>query len=221
MSPGGHSAALILAAGYSSRMGALKPLLPLGRTIVMGEAVLRFRAAGVDDIRVITGHRAEELGPVLKRLGVKEVFNPDYDQGMFASVRAGVQSLEPGIAAFFLLPVDIPLVQPRTIIAILAAHRHLAARIIYPRCQGRRGHPPLISTACVRDLPARCEGGLRAYLSRYNAEALDLEVTDEGVLLDCDTHEDYRRLQAYASRADIERDCQRLSPIRGNKITNN
>ncbi len=202
MSTGGGITALILAAGYSSRMGTLKPLLPLGGSTVIEEAVQRFRTARVDDIRVVTGYRAEKLAPVLKRLGVKEVFNPDYDQGMFASVRAGVRSLETGIAAFFLLPVDIPLVKPRTITGLLHAYRHGDARIIYPCFKGLRGHPPLISQACVADLPLDWEGGLRAFLSRYHAEALDLEVMDDTILLDCDTPEDYHRLQAYASKED-------------------
>jgi CTP:molybdopterin cytidylyltransferase MocA len=202
MSAGGGIAALILAAGYSSRLGAWKPLQPLGPSTLVGEGILGFRAAGVDDIRVITGHRAEELSPVLKKLGVREIFNPDYDQGMFASVRAGVSSLEPGITAFFLLPVDIPLVKPLTIKTLLQVYHRSGALIIYPRFKGRRGHPPLISTALVRNLPPDCDGGLRAFLGRYSAAALDLEVIDEAVLLDCDTPEDYRRLQAYASRED-------------------
>jgi molybdenum cofactor cytidylyltransferase len=202
VNPGSGIAALILAAGYSSRLGAWKPLQPLGPSTFIGEAVRRFRTAGVEDIRVVTGHRAEELAPVLRKLEVKEVFNPDYARGMFASVRAGVCRLEPWITAFFLLPVDIPLVQPSTIKALLRTYHSRGALIIYPRFHGRRGHPPLISTACVAALPADCDGGLRAFLGRYGAAALDLEVMDEAVILDCDTPEDYRRLQAYASRQD-------------------
>ena len=202
MSAGGGIAALIPAAGRSARMGTLKALLPLGRATVIEEAVRRFHAAGVDDVRVVTGHRAGELAPVLRKLGVKEIFNPDYEQGMFASVRAGVRSLEPGISAFFLLPADIPLVKPGTIKGLLHASRHRGAMIVYPRFRGSRGHPPLISTALVGNLPPDCEGGLRAFLGRYSAVALDLEVMDEAILLDCDTPEDYRRLQAYALRED-------------------
>ena len=212
MNYSGNIAALILAAGYSSRLGAWKPLQPLGPSTFIEEAVRRFRAAGVEDIRVVTGHRAEELVLVLEQLGVREIFNPDYHQGMFASVGAGVRSLEPGIAAFFLLPVDIPLVKPRTISGLLHAYRQGGVGIIYPRFQGRRGHPPLISTACVADLPPACEGGLRAFLSRYENEALDLEVLDEAVLLDCDTPEDYRRLLVYGSREGIptSRECEAI-----------
>ncbi|HZE20743.1 MAG TPA: nucleotidyltransferase family protein [Desulfobaccales bacterium] len=203
MSPSDCIAALILAAGYSARMGAFKPLLPLGQATFLEEAARRFRAAGVEDIRVVTGHRAEALSPVLKKLGVREVFNPNYSRGMFASVRAGVQSLEPNVTAFFLLPVDIPLVSPRSLADLLQAFRQRQARIIYPCFQGLRGHPPLISSACVANLPPDPPGGLRAYLSRYHDEALNLEVQDEAVLLDCDTPENYRRLQAYASREEL------------------
>jgi molybdenum cofactor cytidylyltransferase len=202
MNPGGTIAALILAAGYSSRLKAWKPLLPLGPSTFIAEAVRRLRAAGVADIRAVTGHRAAELAPVLQELGVRAIFNPDYDQGMFASVRAGVGALERAVAAFFLLPVDMPLVRPQTIMAVMRAYYRSGALIIYPGFQGRRGHPPLISTACVADLPPHCAGGLRAFLSRYHDVALDLEVRDEAVLLDCDTPEDYRRLQAYAAQED-------------------
>ncbi len=202
MSPEKDLAALILAAGYSSRLGAWKPLQPLGRSNFLEEAVLRFRAAGVDNIRVVAGHRARELAPVLHKLGVRMVFNPDYDQGMFASVRAGVSSLKSACTAFFLLPVDIPLVQPRTIMALRQAYHHSGALIVYPRFKGRRGHPPLISATCVANLPPEYEGGLRDFLSPYGGAALDLEVEDEAVLLDCDTPADYQRLQAYAARQD-------------------
>ncbi len=200
MNPDGDIAALILAAGLSSRLGAFKPLLPLGSSTFIEEAVKRFRGAGIGDIWVVTGHRAAELTPVLERLKIRQVFNSDYRQGMSSSVRAGVAGLEPGIAAFFMLPVDIPLVAPDTIKSLLQAYRRGHARIVYPVFRGRRGHPPLISPACVIDLPADYDGGLRAFLSRYHSEALDLEVDDEAILLDCDTPEDYYRLQAYAGQ---------------------
>lgn len=208
----GHIAAVILAAGYSSRLGAWKPLQPLGPSTFIEEAVRRFRAAGIEDIRVVTGHRAAAIEPVLQKLGVRGVFNPDYDQGMFASVRAGVLSLEPEITAFFLLPVDLPLVKPRTIRALLEARRRQGVSVIYPCFQGRRGHPPLIATAAVRNLPRDCGGGLRAFLTRHDAAALNLEVPDEAVLLDCDTPGDYRRLLAYSLREDCptRRECEAI-----------
>ncbi|AEB08792.1 nucleotidyltransferase family protein [Desulfobacca acetoxidans] len=111
MNFGDGIAALILAGGYSSRLGGFKPLLPLGQSTFLGEAIPRFHTSGVEDIRVVTGHWSTELEPILNKLGVKIVFNPNHDAGMFTSVRAGVRSLEDWITAFFLLTVDIPLVK--------------------------------------------------------------------------------------------------------------
>ena len=204
--------ALIPAAGHSSRMGSFKPLLPLGRSTVIQEAVERFRRAGIDDIRVVIGHRKEELAPILDRLEVRKIFNPDYASGMLSSVLAGLRSLESEILAFFWLPVDVPLVKPSTINALVKAYRDSGAGILYPRFEGLRGHPPLISSAIVTNLPDDCRGGLRAFLHAHEKQALDLDVIDQSILMDCDTNEDYRKLHDYSLREDIptERECEAL-----------
>jgi len=210
-------AALVPAAGYSSRMGKFKPLLPLGRSTVIQEAVERFRRAGVDDVRVIIGHRAEEIAPALEKLGVRKIFNPDYAKGMLSSILAGLKSLEPQIDAVFLLPADIPMVKPGTINVVAVEYRRSGAGIVYPCFEGLRGHPPLISKKLIEDLPGDCAGGLSAYLGRYEEQSVDLDVADQSILMDCDTHEDYRKLQAYGLREFIptERECRALLSIHG------
>ncbi len=146
-------------------------------------------------MRVVVGHRADELTPVLDRLGVRWIFNADYDRGMFSSVLAGVKSFEADVDAFFLLPCDIPLVNPETIRALLSAYNRDDPKIIYPRFDGQRGHPPLIPAAYLReDLSSDYPGGLRALLGRYEPNAMDMDVADENILLDCDTPSDYRVL---------------------------
>jgi molybdenum cofactor cytidylyltransferase len=212
MTERGRIAALILAAGRSSRMGDFKPLLPLGGSTAIEEAVKRFRHAGIQEIGVVTGHRAEEIAPVLDRLEVGKIFNPHYDMGMLSSVLAGIRGLEPEVEAFFLLPADIPLVKARTMDALVRAYRTAGGGIIHPCFQGLRGHPPLIPTSRVKDLPEDYEGGLRAFLGRYDDEATDIDVIDESILLGCNTLDEYRKLRAYGMREDIptERECRAL-----------
>ena len=70
--------ALILAAGCSSRMESFKPLLPLGRSTVLEEALRSFRETEIHDVRVVVGHMSEKIIPVLEDLGVKWVLNPHY-----------------------------------------------------------------------------------------------------------------------------------------------
>jgi len=192
-------AAILLAAGFSSRMGSFKPLLPLwdssGLTSVLERNIALFRAAGLDDIRVVIGHRAADLIPLLDRLQVKPVINAHYREGMFSSVVAGVGSLAKDVAAFFLLPVDIPLVRRQTLADILSAAANPEQRVIYPTFRGRRGHPPLISAGFRAEIETWSgEGGLKRLLEKHEGEAIEVEVADEGILLDMDTPDDYRQL---------------------------
>ena len=189
-------AAVILAAGYSSRMQAWKPLLPLGDFTVIDQAIDLFRQSGIDDVVVVAGHRAAELAKALKDRPVRCVINEKYEQGMYESVVTGVRALAADTAAFFLLPVDVPLVKNRTIRLLV---RHFAAgtkKILYPAFQGKRGHPPLISTEFVPEIiTGGRPDGLRSLLAEYEAAAADVAVLDEGVLLDMDMPEDYIRVQ--------------------------
>jgi molybdenum cofactor cytidylyltransferase len=196
--------ALVLAAGYSHRMGDFKPLLPLGDSTVIERAAACFLEAGVQDVKVVVGHRTAEITPILARLGVQAVFNAHYDAGMYASVVAGVSSLDADTEAFFLLPGDSPLVKPRTVRELLCARHESQAGIVYPCFLGPRGHPPLISTTYTETILAgERPGGLRAVLAQYEDDAVDVAVADQGVLMDLDTPVDYRAALAYASREDI------------------
>ena len=208
----GH-AALVLAAGESSRMGRPKPLLDIGGITVLERVIRLFRDAGIDDVRVVTGHRPEQLSPLLESLGIQKIHNPGYREGMFSSVVAGVQSLAGTVDGFFVLPVDVPLVRPRTVMALLDAHSENKDRILYPCFHGKRGHPPLIPGSLAGELLKWSgEGGLRAFLALYQERAVDLAVADGNILLDMDTPEDYEQILKRFERYDIptERECLAL-----------
>jgi putative nucleotidyltransferase with HDIG domain len=196
---------IILAAGFSSRMaGEFKPLLPLGKETILERVVGLFQQNGIDDIRVVTGHRAAELMPVLQRLGIQSVHNENYHKGMLSSVKAGLRSLRPDGEALFLQPVDIPLVRPRTLAALISAFSEGKGKIFYPTFRGRRGHPPLISKRYVESLLTwDGGGGVRAFLERHDPDAIEVPVVDEYVLFDVDTPADYRNLKARYRKYDI------------------
>lgn len=105
--------AIILAGGYSSRMKAFKPLLPVGRSTAIETLITVLRDAGIANIAVVSGHNREKLLPVIKRAGVDEVYNANYDAGMFSSIRAGLGYAKDAftrVQGFFLIPVDCPLI---------------------------------------------------------------------------------------------------------------
>lgn len=203
-------AAIIVAAGYSFRMKSFKPLLALNGSTVLEQAVYSFQNSGIQDIRVVVGHRASELLPVLERLGVQAIFNPNFSEGMFSSVRAGVKSLSPEVLCFFLLPVDNPIVNKKTLEMLQNAFFASEYGIIYPTYLGTRGHPPLISKGYVKEVQAWDQpGGMRALLEKYDYDALDVEVVDPGILLDMDTPDDYHRMLKYCGEVQVpsEEDC--------------
>jgi len=109
--------ALILSAGRSTRQRGFKPLLPIGHRTVLEHCLHLFSRleTGPCQTVVVLGHRAEDLRPVVSGLGAIPVHNPDFDLGMFSSVQVGSAALSPSVQAFFVLPVDIPLVRPLTI----------------------------------------------------------------------------------------------------------
>lgn len=196
-------AGLILAAGYSSRMGTLKPLLRFGVLTALEQAVDRLQRGGITDIRVVVGHAAAQIQSALPNLPVRWIRNAHYERGMLSSALAGVTTLRNEAEAFLLLPVDMPLVSPETIAALRTAWHRQAAPVIYPVFQQRRGHPPLIALSCIAaDTPWDTPGGLRALLQTGHEQALELPVNDPAILLDCDTPADYQHLVQYALNAE-------------------
>ncbi len=205
--------AIILSAGLSSRMGYFKPLLPLGKELILERVISLYRSAGVTDIRVVAGHRAGEVMAIAGRCGARAVFNSHYAGGMFSSVIAGVSDLAPDCAGFFIHPVDIPLVRRRTLIDLQNVFKLGKASICYPAFQETRGHPPLISGIHVNALKNWMgQGGLREFLTGYETDAPDVPVVDQYILKDIDRPEDYKWVLSRMDRYDIpsEAECRAL-----------
>lgn len=197
-------AAIIPAAGMSSRMAVFKPLLPLGHGTIIEKVISTFKAAGVEDIIVVVGHRMQQLAEVLKEKNVRIIENPGYKSGMFTSVKAGVAHLHPNSRAFFLLPGDIPLVRSRTIASLAQAYHRNAGSLIYPVFNDKRGHPPLIpADLAPHILHWQGEGGLKACLNSTARPFVDLPVADRHILQDMDYHEDYLWVVENNKRHDI------------------
>jgi molybdenum cofactor cytidylyltransferase len=189
--------AVILAAGFSKRMGQFKPLMDLGSLTVVERVVALYRAVGLTDIGVVVGFRGGEVKAALSSAGVRITINKNFEKGMFTSIVEGVRVLPDSCRAFFVNPVDIPLVRVPTVKALLRVYQERAARIYYPWFNGRRGHPPLIDGGFSSEIINWTQdGGLRSFLHKREDLAMNVPVTDEGVLLDLDTPEDYRLLKA-------------------------
>ena len=187
-------AAIIPAAGLSSRMGTFKPLLSFGSQTVI-EASVGNAVSAADHTVVVLGKRADEIRELLTaRFGEKIRFaeNPDYaSTDMLTSVRIAL-ALSEDCDAFFISPADMPMIPP-------SVYRKLARsfcpddEILIPVSGGRRGHPPLISARLIPAVLAYDgEDGLRGFYRGHKVREIDAEET--GILKDLDTPEDYAAL---------------------------
>lgn len=201
---GDKVSALILAAGYSKRMGVFKPTLKIGDKTLLERVVRLFREVGIEDVILVAGHAADQTIPIAQSCKARVVMNGQFELGMFSSIQAGVNALSPGCDAFFVLPVDIPLVRPQTILDLLEHYHRNDSKIILPVFLGKKGHPPLVS-ACFRNeiLSFSGDGGLRAILADHEAETTHVHVADEMVLFDLDTPADYEALLERFHRYDV------------------
>jgi molybdenum cofactor cytidylyltransferase len=187
-------AAIVLAAGRSSRMGAFKPLLPFGDRTVIECCVGNLRAAGAQEIVVVVGHRAEDIRERVRALDVSFAVNPDPDSEMGESIARGVEELSAGAKGLIIALVDHPAVPPETI-AVLIDEWRRGARLVQPEYEGRGGHPVLIDLA-YRDelLVLDPESGLRAIFAAHRDEVRRVQVESPYVARDMDTWEDYQRI---------------------------
>lgn len=198
-----RTAAVILAAGRSSRMGTSKPLLNLGSESVIERVVTGAVRAGVDDIVVVTGHEPDDLAAALEALPVRRAHNPGYDAGMFSSVQTGVGALRDDVEAFFILPVDYPLVRTEVLRTLLESFAGSGKGILHPTCCGLRGHPPLLVGRYRRAvLSAGPSETLHTLLEQHREDEAEVELNDATILMDMDTREDYQRVGRFAALLD-------------------
>lgn len=182
-------------------MGRLKQLLPLGDRTVLRHTVDTLRAAGVPEIVVVCGPDPGRCEAALASSGARLVVNEAGVSEMADSVRLGLGQMDRAAYSGILVSLgDHPLVRPETCAALLRLHRRSAAMIIIPSFQGRRGHPVLFPTAVIGEIFGAAT--LRDIVRRDPERVQVVEVEDEGVILDLDTGEDYRRaVELFRARA--------------------
>ena len=187
--------ALIVAAGMSSRMGEFKPMLSIGSISIAQRVIATLSQAGVSKIVMVTGYNATILERHLAGNGIIFLRNEDYETTqMFDSVKIGLRYLLDKCDKVLFTPVDVPLFTAKTVKAILDSGASLAA----PMCDGKQGHPILISNSLIPEILNDCgEMGLKGAMDRCSIPLLRLDVEDPGTIHDADTPEDFSALVEY------------------------
>lgn len=192
--------AIVLAAGLSSRMGAVNKLfLPFGKQTVLEITLEQIGAAGLPEILVVAGHEQERVRDLLQNTLYKLVENPDYRQGMSSSIKAGVTAARPDTAGFMICLADMPLINGaeyrRLAEALKNALEADPKAIVQPRFGEQTGNPVLFSAHYRAALLAlEFPEGARPIVQVNRDHIVPVSMPTDAVLLDADTPEAYQIL---------------------------
>jgi molybdenum cofactor cytidylyltransferase len=200
-------AAIVLAAGASSRMGQPKAALPLGAHggTVVSCGVSSLLAAGVPRVVVVAGAHVDAVrrGLGLRHPSVAIVEHHGWQGGQLSSFLCGLDTIDqPTLEAVLVTLVDVPLVAPDTTRRLMRAWRESGAAIVRPARGDTHGHPVLFDRRVFAALRAADPGlGAKPVVHAFAHDLVNVPVTDEGAFLDLDTPEDYQRAVAMISDA--------------------
>jgi molybdenum cofactor cytidylyltransferase len=194
-----HIAAIILAAGRSTRMGTVNKLTIAieGKPMVRAAAEAALASQARPAI-VVTGHQRENVEAALKDLPLRFVHNPDFAEGLSTSMKAGLAALPADSDGVVVLLGDMPRIAAAEIDKLIAAFNPVEGRaIVVPTRKGQRGNPVLLGKQLFLEL-ARVEGdsGARAVIAAHPDLVAEVEMDNDGVLTDIDTPQALAKLTA-------------------------
>jgi molybdenum cofactor cytidylyltransferase len=196
--------AILLAAGLSTRFGSPKQLAELEGDALVRRALDMLERSPVDEVVVVLGHRASEVGKVVFGAKARVVFNEEYKSGMASSIRAGLAALGRDSRAVVICLADQPLVSPRLIGRIVSRWRSTGADVVASSSQGLVSPPVLFSRRLYHELAKlRGDRGAKVVIERHP----DFETVPVrgGALLDIDSKEELLLAQDALRRLALRR----------------
>lgn len=196
MNRAGTVAAVVLAAGASTRLGQPKQLAPIAGRPALAYTLDALRASRVGQIVLVLGHAADEIASALDLSDVTVVRNDGYREGQSTSVRVGIKALGDDVAAALMVVGDQPFLAPSVVDAVLHAYEETGGPFIVPVYAGEWGNPVLLARGTWPLLDNLTgDTGARPILRKHIDMVLEVPVP--GALPeDIDTPDDYARLRA-------------------------
>jgi molybdenum cofactor cytidylyltransferase len=189
---GKRVAAVVLAAGRSTRMGAVnKMIAEIGGKPLVRIAVEQALASRASPVVVVTGHQRDKVEAALAGLKVRFAHNPDYAEGLGTSLRTGIAAMPSGADAAIICLGDMPQVDAALIDKLIAAFDpERGALVVVPTIEGRRGNPVVWARRFFPDLMhITGDVGARHLIGNVPEAIAEVPVTGKGALTDVDTPE--------------------------------
>jgi molybdenum cofactor cytidylyltransferase len=201
---GRRIAAIVLAAGRSTRMGAVNKLIAeIGGKPLVRIAAEQALASRASPVIVVTGHERERVEAALDGLPVRIVHNPDYAEGLGTSLKAGIAAVPDDADGAIVCLGDMPQVNAALIDKLIAAFDpEKGALVVVPSIAGRRGNPVVWSRRFFHDLMGISgDIGARHLIGSYAEAVAEVPVEGDAALTDVDTPESLSAVKAEIERA--------------------
>ena len=185
-------AAVVLAAGRSSRMGRNKSLLEVAGRTVLDRLLDAIDGSTVGQIVVVLGHNPDDIIPIAEAHGTETVLNVDYDRGMTSSLITGLKRVDAD-AAFLVLGDQLGLEYHLLDEMGRAMADNPLALIVSPVYEGRRGHPTLFRDSLFPEILSLGENEtMKDIVVHHEPDHYEVE-GDLWCTMDFDTPEDFER----------------------------
>ncbi len=201
---GRNIAAVVLAAGRSTRMGAVnKMLAEIGGKPLVRIAAEQAIASRAKPVIVVTGHERERVEAALAGCPVRFVHNANYVDGLGTSLKAGIAAVPADADGAIVCLGDMPQVDHRLIDRLIAAFDpQRGALVVVPSIDGRRGNPVVWSRRFFNDLMSiKGDIGARHLIGGYAEAVVEVAVAGDAALTDVDTPESLSAVKAEIERA--------------------
>ena len=184
--------AVVLAAGASIRMGSPKALVQVGEEAAVARACRQLASSGYGPIVVVVGAHADAIRPAVPATG-RVAVNENWNLGRTGSIKTGLRALEKG-TGFLVWPIDHPCISEKTLETLLRRDGDIRV----PTHQGRRGHPTAFDARIRNEVLALGDDQpLHDVLHARPSRIAEIPVDDPGVLLNVDTPDDLKKLEAF------------------------
>jgi molybdenum cofactor cytidylyltransferase len=189
-------AAIVLAAGRSTRMGSNKLIADVGGKPMVRRVAEAALSSAASPVLVVTGHHEADVRMALSGLDVAFVHNPHFAQGLSTSLKAGIAAAPANVAGAMVLLGDMPQIAPGHLDQLIAAFRDGAGAVIVPVHAGKRGNPVLWPRAFFPAmLGLEGDAGAKRLLAANAVRVREVDLGTNAIFLDVDTAEALAQLR--------------------------
>lgn len=193
--------AILLAAGKSERMKRCKQLIEIDGQPMIEKLTSTTLDSKVDETILVLGYKADDIRSRIVTENIDIVLNPDFEEGMSTSLKAGLREVDEEAEAILVVLGDQPLLESELIDRLIEEYESTDSPIVAPVYKGQRGNPVLLDIS-LKDELLHLKGdiGARDIIEEREEDVSLLKVNTPSVLMDVNTQEDLDRVKELIGR---------------------